>query len=1571
VKMLGSSIALEKIRNVLALLRKMNSHAELTAVSHLISLQERIRANSSSSLDVVTLFRPFLSVLNTPVLSEPFMLAAMDALNTFLGYDELFVGTGTQAQSISDALSDLIESLSHFRYVQTNYTSEELVPHYKIQILKSIMECKARRYLTNESLWVIIETFSNAAVKKMGSSGSRRQSNVSSHLAEESLYKSIAGLLIHASPNVSLSASDEPEMHFGLPCAMKVLSHFVRTLNKFVSKESGVLGRGDWKEVLVAINGIKAFLLGNGCISVTRNALIKCPSLTTMIRDDIGRYILLLASDRCLPSEVLEAILRLFSAMVRVIGPALKITIECFFQYIYLKALNQCYTMIDSHSNGSFESPVDSPKDGRERKFTIDEIEMVLESLTDIIVEPGFMVSLFMSFDCDCTKPDIVQQLWKYTAVSEIFINESNSHLANINDMMKTCSSLMIGLLSKEAMSDINSYRVEKSTAISYFSAQLNAKRILYEASQLFIVKPWHAFEFLVKESVMEMPLDPRSVATFLRISPWIPKDEVGVFLGKLGDEKSDNVSKNTKFHEDVLSAYVRSFKFSALDLVDCVRVFLSAFRLPGEAQQIDRILSQFASYCHECCNEGRQGIIENADVAFVLCFAIIMLNTDLHNQNIKAEKKMKKEEFVLYNKNYGRDVNQTKPLPDDFLEEIYESILNHPFRTERNDEHGFLTSEVWSDLQLNAVLHSRNGYMISTADGFENLSLFEGDSERFTTTLESIDSDITPSCLLSSLLSNSEIGGMHPITLSTLVTGQHSLLNPSIFHSVWSFIFKKSLVPLKAAVRIYELKELETDYTELEEENNNVSEDPSMIWRSIDSLVQLVKLAHAFEQTALVDLVMFVLADFSGALPCSNIQTIFDAIGDNAPLIFGTILEEEGKSNSSAIVYRLKSRLTLSVSARASMCTFLQIVHTNPSHLNTSWSVVFNVLGLLRDAGILPKSLVQDGGNDWLPLNARKDFDDMIRKRLRGDAEKEQEVVTESPARSKSGSFLSSIGEAIFGSNDELPSLHKSFSIRTDRWDDGYDDTSITNGDSGKNHDEKDKSVDSFGNGDDLTEVIAMCGIQSLVADTKFLNDESLLLVVRTIMNKSEKSSSTLSSFNDSDDFDGIIKQILELYESTLPHMSRASIAWLELLVVEIAIRNRDRFALLWPILSSHYLRSLGNTKEICVDYILERRVTGLLKIAVKMFSREHLTSSIIDVLQNAFVKDANSFDRDAKAKQRRFKDLAGHIISGTWVLLTSNAASLPRLQLDEWQAVFEIVEIAAVAGGYASVKAFEVMAWLLHEPRLHSEIPVFCIIAIKPLVLSNVPESVSIAAVQLLLHLHGRLDVLIDQDDSQTNSRVIDIKSQETPHLWEVCWYPILDALREGIRTNSINISSACLDGLSKAITDKHSEAVPVEVITRIVIEILVPVTKDSAHLLSGLIAKINADVEDESSTVEVMNHHDKFCQSLIRYITSLSETLIELLPRLAESPDILYEVFMKILRALGIFLLEDMKYGLDEEGSMRPSHTAIVQAAGHEVEGLLTIAEEATIFSSLQRGEELRQESYSLKSTFAYLT
>jgi brefeldin A-inhibited guanine nucleotide-exchange protein len=94
------------------------------------------------------------------------------------------------------------------------------------------------------------------------------------------------------------------------------------------------------------------------------------------------------------------------------------------------------------------------------------------------------------------------------------------------------------------------------------------------------------------------------------------------------------------------------------MEFDSALREFLSRFRLPGEAQKIDRIMECFAERFHATS----PGIFPDADTAYLLAFSLIMLNTDLHNPAIKH--KISKRAFVANNTGIrGKDDILVVPL--------------------------------------------------------------------------------------------------------------------------------------------------------------------------------------------------------------------------------------------------------------------------------------------------------------------------------------------------------------------------------------------------------------------------------------------------------------------------------------------------------------------------------------------------------------------------------------------------------------------------------------------------------------------------------------------------------------------------------------------------------------------------------------------------------------------------------------------------------------------------------------------------------------------------------------------
>ncbi|KAL6766957.1 hypothetical protein ACKKBG_A38045 [Auxenochlorella protothecoides x Auxenochlorella symbiontica] len=149
-------------------------------------------------------------------------------------------------------------------------------------------------------------------------------------------------------------------------------------------------------------------------------------------------------------------------------------------------------------------------------------------------------------------------------------------------------------------------------------------------------------------------------VAAFLREhGPRLKKEALGEYFGH-----------HEEFEMTVMHEFIAAQAFTEMTLDAALRQLLVDFRLPGEAQKIDRIMEAFAArYC--ACNPNA---FPTTDGAYLLSFAIIMLNTDAHNP--MADRRISEDDFVtmaMY-QTEGGDFAPIAPEPD--LRALYRRIL-------------------------------------------------------------------------------------------------------------------------------------------------------------------------------------------------------------------------------------------------------------------------------------------------------------------------------------------------------------------------------------------------------------------------------------------------------------------------------------------------------------------------------------------------------------------------------------------------------------------------------------------------------------------------------------------------------------------------------------------------------------------------------------------------------------------------------------------------------------------------------------------------------------------------------
>lgn len=206
-----------------------------------------------------------------------------------------------------------------------------------------------------------------------------------------------------------------------------------------------------------------------------------------------------------------------------------------------------------------------------------------------------------------------------------------------------------------------------------------------------------------------------RNVAHFLLHRKGLAKEKIGQYLGNL----------QLQFNQDILKYYLQELDFHGLQIDAALRKFSSTLRLPGEAQKIERFVDCFAQRYVQCqqqqatnltssnivhaiqltnqnqhqlpptptqkqnqspkqSNQSNQSNYKNnltllsKDEIFILTFAIIMLNTDLHSPSLKPTSRMSASQFV----HNLRGVFKSQMISESDLIEIYERVKANQITT-------------------------------------------------------------------------------------------------------------------------------------------------------------------------------------------------------------------------------------------------------------------------------------------------------------------------------------------------------------------------------------------------------------------------------------------------------------------------------------------------------------------------------------------------------------------------------------------------------------------------------------------------------------------------------------------------------------------------------------------------------------------------------------------------------------------------------------------------------------------------------------------------------------------------
>ncbi|KAH9613534.1 hypothetical protein KSS87_009649, partial [Heliosperma pusillum] len=349
---------------------------------------------------------------------------------------------------------------------------------------------------------------------------------------------------------------------------------------------------------------------------------------------------------------LLEGVSHAFTKNVHFIN-----TIKAYLCYTLLRASISSSPQIFQQAAGIFVVLLlrfrESLKVLQLRLLKLKNLYRILEKLCK---DPQMLVDIFVNYDCDVDGPNLFERM--VTTLSKIAqgtqASDTNSVAASQSASIKDSSLQCL----------VNVFKTLVDWEKSHKESEDSEHKIKDGKSQDGCSD--NAVEIEQREdtySDFEEIMSRKST-----VEAAIAQSMVGDFLGQ--DEE---------FPLSVMHVYVDSMNFSGMTFAAALREFLSGFRLPGEAQKIDRIMEKFAErYCAD-----NPALFKNADTVYNLIYAVIMLNTDAHNPKVTA--KMSKTDFVHLNS--MADAEEIPP--QELLEEIYDSIVKEKLKMNDEDTEG------------------------------------------------------------------------------------------------------------------------------------------------------------------------------------------------------------------------------------------------------------------------------------------------------------------------------------------------------------------------------------------------------------------------------------------------------------------------------------------------------------------------------------------------------------------------------------------------------------------------------------------------------------------------------------------------------------------------------------------------------------------------------------------------------------------------------------------------------------------------------------------------------------------
>ncbi|XP_078431731.1 GNOM-like 2 [Wolffia australiana] len=579
---------------------------------------------------------PFLDVIQSgdvPAAATGVALSAVHKILKLGVFDETTPGAG-------DAVHSVVLGAAGCRLERTDAAAEDAVLMRVLQLLSALLRHPAAVLLSDHAVSTVVNTCFQVVQLSAGRGHLLRRT---ARYAMHELVQTIFSRLPEIPPATVDDVYDgDGAGGYGAKCLVDVFQFLCSLLNvaEVVESPDG-LGPACFDEDIQLF----ALILINSAIELGGEFIGDHPKLLRIVQDDLFHHLVLYGA-RTRPL-VLSMICSIVLNLYHFLRGWLRLHLEAFFVFVLLRT-----------TSGNAGAHLQ---------------EVAVEGIIGLCRQPGFAIEMYVNYDCDPRRRDVLEETIKSLCRAAFPTSSSLSPLQTqaLEGLIAVVDAMAEGIDPNESpqgesyeilISEYEPFWEERSDSapdqesrVRLFRTRKLKKKKIAIAAAHFNRDEKKGLEFLKISGLLAGDNDARGVAFFLRHAPGLDKNKIGNFLGE-PDE----------FNVLVLREFASTFDLAGVSLDAALRGFLVTFRLPGESQKIERILGAFSESFYE---QQSSNLFAGKDAVHVLCFSLIMLNTDHHNPQVK--KKMTEEEFIRNN----RAMNGDKDFPREYLAELFQSI--------------------------------------------------------------------------------------------------------------------------------------------------------------------------------------------------------------------------------------------------------------------------------------------------------------------------------------------------------------------------------------------------------------------------------------------------------------------------------------------------------------------------------------------------------------------------------------------------------------------------------------------------------------------------------------------------------------------------------------------------------------------------------------------------------------------------------------------------------------------------------------------------------------------------------